>query len=95
VTKEQVKAVDLVEYGQDGDRPHAKDVNLISSLFRANKQTLESTQEMKFTGLYVIAPVVAKNTVEPSTRYLIPKRHDNAHLGPLVPLVGNSLLLIL
>jgi hypothetical protein len=28
VTKQQVKAVDLAEYGRDGDLPQAKDVNL-------------------------------------------------------------------
>jgi hypothetical protein len=34
----------LYEYGQDGDRPHAKDdVNLACNIFvRANRQTLES-----------------------------------------------------
>jgi hypothetical protein len=64
VSKEQAKSFDTAEYGRDGERPHAEYVNLVTSLFRANQQTLNVKELAELKGQYVVAPVVTKTIVE-------------------------------
>jgi hypothetical protein len=89
VTKSQIKSVDLAEYGKDGERPHAENVNLITSLFRKNKQTMLLKDCNKHKDKYVIAPLVAKTTVEAKYKQL----HSNTtrqHISRVTRCIGGK-----